>query len=132
MLFDRSCKMVAAGALLLVSVLGAAAQAAESVTVPMVTKVAFDLTKGAVMEVTGEVPTGGYTEPMLVKVEYVKQPDDGIQDFNFVAKKPDGIVTQVVSSISARHDWKGEIPAWVKGVRIHGTAGGIKTVKLDR
>jgi hypothetical protein len=120
----------AAGALYLV-LLGAAA-AAEQVTVPTVLKVAFDLKKGAVMEATGEVPTGGYADPQLIKVEYVKQPDDGIQDFNFVATKPEGIVTQAVTKISARYDWKGDIPAWVKGVRIHGVGAGIKTTKLDR
>lgn len=132
MLFD-CCWKFALGALLLSGMFaGSIAKAEESVTVPKVTKVGFDLKKGAVMEVTGEVPTGGYSEPMLVKVEYVKQPDDGIQDFTFTAKKPDGIVTQVISKISARYDWKGEIPAWVKGVRIHGTGDGIKTVMLDR
>jgi hypothetical protein len=122
---------LSAGALLLAGVLGASA-AAEQVAVPTVLKVQFDLTKGAVMEATGEVPTGGYTEPQLIKVEYVKQPDDGIQDFNLVATTPTGIVTQAFAKVTARYDWKGEIPAWVKGVRIHGQGTGIKTVKLDR
>lgn len=122
---------LSAGTLLLAGVLGNTATA-EQITVPTVLKVQFDLTKGAVMEATGEVPTGGYTEPQLIKVEYVKQPDDGIQDFNLVATKPTGIVTQAFAKITARYDWKGEIPAWVKGVRIHGQGTGIKTVKLDR
>lgn len=120
------------GAWLLTVLMGTAVQAAEQVTVPTVLTVQFDRKKGTIMEVTGEVPTGGYKEPMLIKVEYVKQPDDGIQDFNFVATKPEGIVTQAVTKISARYDWKGDLPAWIKGVRIHGAGDGIKTVMLKR
>jgi hypothetical protein len=130
---DRPQARQALGASLLAAMmLGTTVQAAEPVTVPKVLKVSFDLKKGSVMEVTGEVPTGGYKEPKLIMVTYVKQPDDGIQDFNFVATKPDGIVTQAFAKISARYDWKGDVPRWVKGVRIHGTGEGIKTVKLER
>jgi hypothetical protein len=130
MKIDRRNLASVVGALLMAAVMfGRGAQAAEPVTVPTVLKVS--LTKG-VMVVTGEVPTGGYTDPMLIKVTYVKQPDDGIQDFTFVATKPTGIVTQAVTKITARYDWKGELPAWVKGVRIHGVGDGIKTAILEK
>ncbi|WP_254511699.1 hypothetical protein [Anatilimnocola floriformis] len=127
----RCISQVASGLLLAAAIAVSTADAQEQVNVPKIQSVKFDL-KAGTMEVTGEVPTGGYKDPQIIRVEYIKQPDDGIQDFNFVATKPDGIVTQVISKVSAKYDWKGEIPAWIKGVRIHGSGDGVKVMKIER
>jgi len=72
----------------------------------------------------GEVPTGGYTKPTLTRVTYIKQPDDGIQDYTFRAVPPAGVATQVISQVEASDVWE-SVPKWVKGVRIHGAGKGV-------
>lgn len=65
----------------------------------------------------GYVTTSGWTCGMLMPREYVTPPADGIQEFDFVATPPDGIVLQVISKISASGVLP-EMPAWVRGVRV--------------
>lgn len=72
----------------------------------------------------GEVPTGGYTKPTLTRVTYIKQPDDGIQDYTLRAVPPAGVATQVISQVKASDTWPA-FPAWLKGVRIHGAGDGV-------
>jgi hypothetical protein len=81
----------------------------------------------------GQVPTGGWTNAELVRMTYVTPPADGIQDYELKAKKPDGIVTQALSTVTAKNEWKNyskEAP-WMKGFRIKGEGDGIRTVMFS-
>lgn len=103
----------------------------EPVKIKKVIKVEVSKKDGAlVITATGEVPTGGYSSPKLERVTYVKMPDDGIQDFTFVATPPDGPATQVISRVEARTRWS-DVPDWVKGVRIHGVGEGVMVKMLE-
>jgi hypothetical protein len=97
----------------------------EPVTVKKVLSVTLTIDKGTLtLMAVGEVPTGGYTRPTLTRVTYIKQPDDGIQDYTFQATPPAGPATQVISQVKASDTWSA-LPAWVKGVRIHGVGDGV-------
>jgi hypothetical protein len=97
----------------------------QPVTIKKVVSAKLVAEKGLLtVSAVGEVPTGGYTKPTLTRVQYFKQPDDGIQDYTFEAVPPTGIVTQVVSEVAATDKWP-SLPGWVKGVRIHGVGDGV-------
>jgi len=97
----------------------------EPVTIMKVISAKLSLNDGALTVTTvGEVPTAGYTKPMLIRVEYFRQPDDGMQDYQFQAVPPAGVAAQVVSQVEASDTWK-SVPPWVKGVRIHGAGDGV-------
>jgi hypothetical protein len=72
----------------------------------------------------GEVPTGGNTKSTLTRLTYIKQPEDGIQDYTLRATPPAGPATQVISQVKASDTWPAP-PTWVKGVRIHGAGDGV-------
>lgn len=82
--------------------------------------------EGMTLTVTavGEVPTGGYTNATLTRVTYIKQPADGIQDYTLQAVPPAGVAIQVISQVKASDTWP-SVPAWLKGVRIHGAGDGV-------
>jgi len=86
-----------------------------------------------VIEVSGEVPTGGFRNPKLIRAKYVTPPEDGIQDFYLHATPPSGPATQVISEVKATHLWEGfsEEAPWLKGIRIHGTGEGVVVKKLQ-
>jgi hypothetical protein len=73
----------------------------------------------------GKVPSTGWTQPELSMWFYVVPPEDGIQDYDFVARPPSGIVLPVVTPISVFHpDPRDPRNYWgkgkpLKGVRIH-------------
>ena len=111
--------------LLLSGVLAVEEKPAEPVTVPKVVSAKLTVAKGALtVSAVGEVRTAGYTKPTLTRVTYIKQPDDGIQDYTFQAVPPDGIAAQVISQVTASDTWE-SVPDWVKGVRIHGVGDGV-------
>lgn len=74
-----------------------------------------------VISAQGTVPTSGWTDGQLSPYIYVTPPKDGIQDFDFIAKPPTGIVLQVLTPIEA--DWRATMPKWLKGFRIHASSG---------
>ena len=116
-------------ALLLATTMLAQDKPPEPVTVKKVLSATLTMEKGALtVEAVGEVNTGGYTKPTLKRVTYIKQPDDGIQDYTLQATPPAGPATQVISRVKASDTWPA-LPAWVKGVRIHGAGNGV-LVKL--
>lgn len=86
----------------------------------------------------GEVPTSGWTNPSLSQWFYVVPPDDGIQDFDFVAEPPTGIVLPVVSPIAAfaviprdpKDYWGKGKP--LKGVRIHARENSVVATLDER
>src|SRR5258705_10209112 len=68
----------------------------EPVLVKKVLSVTLTTDKGALtVMAVGEVPTGGYTRSTLARVTYIKQPEDGIQDYTLRATPPAGPATQV-------------------------------------
>ena len=70
-----------------------------------------------VVNAKGKVATNGWTEPNLSRVVYVTPPEDGIQEYEFYATPPTGIVPQVETPVAAADRWHD--PAdWVKGVRV--------------
>jgi hypothetical protein len=76
---------------------------------------------------TGQVSSGGFTKPTLLRATYVTPPEDGIQDYFLVAVPPSGPAIQVISEVKASDTWKGfrkEAP-WIKGIRVHGVGEGI-------
>lgn len=95
---------------------------ASRVTTALLKKNPPDLFIGA----TGQVNSSGWTEPQLSAWMYIKPPADGILDFDFIAKKPSGVVLWALCPISADttlpdidllNYWGKGIP--LKGVRIH-------------
>ena len=66
----------------------------------------------------GTVRTSGWKNAELSPYVYVTPPEDGIQEFDFVAEPPDGVVSQVITPISANTIME-EIPDWLKGVRVY-------------
>jgi hypothetical protein len=82
---------------------------------------------GLTVMATGEVPTSGWENAVLVRVVYDKPPADGIQDYILFADRPSGVVAQVISRVVAKNTWKGykKQAPWLKGVRIHGSGGGV-------
>lgn len=76
----------------------------------------------------GHVPTTGWTKPELSPWFYIRAPDDGIQDLDFVAEAPSGkvgeVVLPIVAELTIHRDianyWGPERP--LKGVRVHARA----------
>lgn len=81
-----------------------------------------------VVSSSGQVNSSGWSGGKLVPWIYVTQPADGIQDFDFIATAPDGIVLWVMSSISGSGTI--ELENWMKGVSIHGSNNNVE-VMLD-
>ncbi|MBA4141819.1 MAG: hypothetical protein H0X43_02195 [Nitrosospira sp.] len=83
----------------------------------------------------GTVRTGGWSNPRLEPYVHIQAPPDGIHDFDFVADRPEGIVTQVISPIAAVYTWE-NFPEGVKGVRVHASENSktawLKTGMPDR
>lgn len=69
------------------------------------------------LNVAGTVPTAGWTTPEIVPSVYLIEPPDGIWDFHFMATPPNGLVSQVISSIEA--SLTVPLPKWCVGVRVH-------------
>ncbi|MCA9003885.1 MAG: hypothetical protein KDA70_01330 [Planctomycetaceae bacterium] len=80
-----------------------------------------------VVTVSGEVPSGGFTDVKLVRVSYRNPPQDGIQDYYLKAVAPTQPAIAVISEVKATDTWKG-MPFWVKGIRVHGVDDGVKEV----
>ena len=132
-------KLVCAAALAfgLVAVGGAAAQKKEKEakgevlkTVKSVTATLSKDKKSLVVDVVGEVPTGGWKDAKLTRRTYVKAPADGVYEYDLTAVKPDGIVTQVISEVKASDTWENP-PAGLKGVKVYGVGDGAKTAKIE-
>ncbi|QGJ70395.1 Hypothetical protein PBC10988_20910 [Planctomycetales bacterium 10988] len=66
----------------------------------------------------GKSATPNWTNPTLKAVVYVQPPEDGIYDYDFIARKPKGIVAQVITDIDTTILLR-EIPEGLKGIRVH-------------
>ena len=70
-----------------------------------------------VVKAQGKVATRGWTDASLTRVVYVTPPADGIQDYEFQARRPTGMVPEVITPIAASDSWH-DPAKWVKGVRV--------------
>jgi len=75
---------------------------------------------------SGAVNSSGWKAGALIPRVYVVHPQDGIQDFDFVAEAPSGTVLWVMSLISG--DGTIELEEWIKGVRVHAATNSITTM----
>lgn len=98
-----------------------------SQSVSSVKTVCFSINKSnppqLAVNASGSVNSSGWKGGALVPRVYVMQPQDGVQDFDFVAEAPNGIVLWVISAISG--DGCIELEPWIKGVRVHSATNSI-------
>ncbi|HEY1192233.1 MAG TPA: hypothetical protein VGE74_31705 [Gemmata sp.] len=87
--------------------------------------------KKLTLTAVGQVPTGGWSGAKLTPRKTKEAPKDGIYEFDLTAVRPNGIVTQVISRVKASHTWENP-PADIKGVKVHGTGEGTKTIQFDK
>lgn len=81
-----------------------------------------------VIQASGFTTTGGWSNGLLIPYVYITPPQDGIWDFDFVATRPTGFVTQMLTPIIAEdYIWE-DFPAALKGVRIHGSSNYIEAL----
>lgn len=80
------------------------------------------------LHVTGVVPTTGWTGGQLVPAVYYAAPADGVWGFQFMAQRPDGIVSQVLTPIAATLTI--ELPHWCRGVRISASTNELEQALL--
>lgn len=73
---------------------------------------------------SGTVRSGGWRNPRLTPVQYIRPPDDGIWDFTLVAEPPHGMATQMISPVSATYVWPAP-PSDLRGVRVHSESGAV-------
>ena len=76
--------------------------------------------------VAREVNTTGWSDGQLVPFTYTTPPDDGIYEFDFVAKPPSGIFGQMISPINSEYVWH-NFPNDVKGIRIYASRNSISS-----
>ncbi len=97
--------------------------------------VTYEFTKGDkpqfIVTASTTVPTGGY-KAELRRVTYVMQPMDGIQGYELHLTKPDGIVIQVISEVTASDKMPAESAAWMRGVRVHGEGDGVVVKMIEK
>lgn len=70
------------------------------------------------IDVSGNVPTKGWSNPRLKPHIHIQAPPDGIYGFDFVADIPEGSAAEVISPIEVIDIWE-NFPEGVRGVRIH-------------
>lgn len=94
-----------------------------------VTKVTLEIQKTnpptLVINASGKVNTGGWTNGQLIPFVYIVPPQDGIYEFDFVADEPNGISTQVISNIdTAPFSWN-DFPNDLNGVKVYASSNSI-------
>lgn len=77
----------------------------------------------------GTVNSSGWSGGRLIPRVYIQPPEDGIQDLDFVATPPTGMVLWVVTPISASTSFN--LEDWMKGVRIHASNGHAEALLED-
>jgi|GEM_PF-1627690 len=81
---------------------------------------------------TGEVPTLGWTQPILVRRTYVQPPPDGIWEYDLYAVPPSGPAAQVISQVKATDRWNDYDESSVKGVRVYGEDNGVMEKRFGK
>jgi hypothetical protein len=78
-----------------------------------------------VVRAKGETNTSGWTGAALSQVVYVDPPQDGIQDYTFVATPPSEGGLDVLTPVEAEDSWP-DFEAWVRGVRVSAATNSIE------
>lgn len=69
---------------------------------------------------SGFVSTSGWSNGRLEPRYYIDFPQDGIQDFDFVADPPEGMALMVISGIAAKPvEWDSPPLDKLRGIRVH-------------
>jgi hypothetical protein len=84
----------------------------------------------ALITAYGTTNTSGWSHARLQPYIYVQPPQDGIWDFVFVARPPEGIALDVISPISATYVWT-SADVNFQGARVH-TATNTLEKKLQK
>ena len=78
------------------------------------------------------VPSSGWRNPQLAAWFYIRPPDDGVQDFDFVVQEPNGITLPVLLPVPAtltigrdRENYWGDNQP-LRGVRIHSESNSVE------
>ncbi|MBC7894741.1 MAG: hypothetical protein H7066_04970 [Cytophagaceae bacterium] len=106
---------------------------AEPVTIPTVDSIRCSITASPaslVVNVDGQVNTGGWTSPTLAPRTYVAPPTNGVWEYDFRAVPPSGMATQAFSPIAASHTWADYPVAGLKGIRVFGVDAGVKEIAI--
>jgi hypothetical protein len=82
-----------------------------------------------VIDARGVATTQGWKEPKLTP-SYTKFPADGIQEFDFVAVPPDGMVKPVLYPVTAQSLPWNDPPAHLRAVRVYAESNEI-TVRIE-
>ncbi len=82
-----------------------------------------------VVSASGTVSSSGWKNGNLSPVVYVVPPPDGIQDFDFEATPPEGMVLQVMLPISG--DGSMPLESWMKGVRVRAEGNSVVALFED-
>jgi hypothetical protein len=108
-----------------------AAAAAEPQTVATVDSIRCAITgTSLVVNVDGQVNTGGWTNPTLTPRTYVAPPTNGVWEYDFRAVPPSGMATQAITPISGSHTWADYPAAGLKGIRVFGVDAGVKEIPI--
>lgn len=78
-----------------------------------------------VVRASGETNTSGWTDAALSRVVYVDPPEDGIQDYGFVAIPPPEGGLDVITPVEAEDRWEG-FEDWVRGVRVSAATNSVE------
>jgi hypothetical protein len=103
--------------------------------VPIINNVTYKLQTSdppnLIVTAEGTVPTGGWTEVQLVRRIYLKEPADGIWEYDLLAKPPSGLASQALTPVKASDTWEMVDAKKLKGLRVYGLEKGIKTVMFE-
>lgn len=83
-----------------------------------------------VVSAAGACRTGGWTDPKLLQRFYPSFPQDGIQDFDFVANPPVGAAADAITPVIATIEIS-DFPMELKGIRIHAEEGSIERLLTE-
>jgi hypothetical protein len=70
--------------------------------------------------------TGGWTNGRLAARVYVTPPEDGVQEFDFIADAPSGMVSQALSRIKGSGGVD-PAPSWLRGVRVYAETNHVES-----
>ena len=101
----------------------------DPTTILRVDTVTVDLEKTNPPQLTvqaeGQVSSLGWTAPKLSIYVYVVPPADGIQEFDFMATPPSGVVAPSTEKVKASYTIR-DMPSWVLGVRVHASSNNVE------
>lgn len=95
-----------------------------------VTSVSWKLDKSKppilTIDALGDVGSSGWTDGKLVIKEYIVEPADGFQEFDFEATGPGpGPTTRPILPINGSYELTDPAP-WIKGVRVHAAKNSLE------